>query len=547
MQLKVKIYINNLYVLKQKIMKIKYAGIHVISLMLLAFAALTSCNEEWDEHYNAAPANKSDLNIFEFIKSKPDLSKFTQMLEATEYDSILSQSQTFTVWAPTNAALQNVDLNNYDQVLKIVTNHITRFSHPTSEVFKKTGKITLMNHKILEFEKTQSGYVFGNKIITEPDLATSNGIVHIIGEYSPYMRNFWEFINEQQDLDSLRNYLNSLTRKTFDEIKSFEDGVFVDSVFKETNYVLDRLAQLKNEDSIYTAILPNNAAWIESYNKIMPYFVTLPKDGGTAVQIAVTKQMLVRDLFFSGKFQSPVNKDTIMSTYGNKFANPDRFFENTTLTALSNGNAFVSPQLKNEPSETWLKEFKWQAEYSNFRTSANYTLSALTSIGSGFDVSNGYYLYTIPTTTSDLASINNMFVKFALPSTLSATYNIYCVIVPTIIVDANDLKPNKLRFFLSYVNSAGVQVNDMAINANNEVTTSNVITAANIFTTDPTQINKMLVVKNFKFPYSNVVSDSKTGLYTPTAFLRVNNAARATEINFKRSIRIDCIILEPVQ
>ncbi|HRZ96403.1 MAG TPA: fasciclin domain-containing protein, partial [Paludibacter sp.] len=407
-------------------MKMKYAGIPVITLLLFVLTALPSCNEEWDEHYNVAPANKSELNIFDFIKSKSDLSKFTQMLEITEYDSILSQSQTFTVWAPTNAALENVDLNNYNQVLKIVTNHVTRFSHPTSEVFKKAKKITLMNGKILEFTRFQNGYQFGDKVISEPDLATQNGIVHIVSQYSPYMRNFWEFINEQEGLDSLRKYLNSITLQTFDEEKSFQDGVFVDSVFKETNYVLDRLAQLKSEDSTYTAVLPDNAAWIDAYNKISPYFKTLPKDGGEQMQVSVSKQMLVRDLFFRERIQVPVTTDSIMSTFGNKFAQPDRFFSNATLTKLSNGNAYVSPQLKNEPIETWLKEYKWEAEYSNYRTSANYSLSALSSIGSGFDISRGYYLYTIPTTTSDLASINNMFVKFALPSTLSAKYNIYC-------------------------------------------------------------------------------------------------------------------------
>ena len=530
----------------------KYAGIPIIALLLIVFSALPSCNEEWDEHYYAAPANKSELNIFDFIKSRSDLSKFTQMLEIAGYDSILSKSQTFTVWAPTNAALENVDMNNLLQVTKIVTNHITRFSHPTAEVFKKSKKFTLKNNKILNFEKVQNGYQFGGKLITEPDLATLNGIVHVLGEYSPYMRNFWEFVNEQEGLDSLRKYLNSLSTLTFDEDRSFQDGVFVDSIFKETNYVLDYLAKLNSEDSVYTAILPDNAAWIEAYNKIFPYFVTLPKDGGQQMQVSLTKQLLVRDLFFSGRIQSPVTTDTLLSTWGNKFANPERFFTNTAMTVLSNGNAYMSGQLKNEPSETWLKEFKWEAEYSNYRTSANYTLSALPSIGSGFDISRGYYLYTIPTTTSDLASINNMFVKFALPNTLSAKYNIYCVVVPSIIVDANDLKPNRLRFFLSFVNSQGVMLNDQPVGANNNVILSNLadlqkIPLATIYTTDPKQINKILVVKNFQFPYSNVVADSKTGIYTPTAFLRVNNAAKGTETAYKRTLRIDCVIFEPVQ
>jgi len=252
-------------------------------------------------------------------------------------------------------------------------------------------------------------------------------------------------------------------------------------------------------------------------------------------------------LFFRGLIQTPVSVDTLISTYGDKFANPQRFFNGTTMTILSNGNAYKSSQLKNEPTETWLNNLKVEAENSSNRTSSNYTLSNITSIGSGFNISRGYYLYANPSSTSDLAGINNMFVKFAIPYTLSAKYNIYCVVVPSIIVDITDLKPNKLRFFLSYVNAAGTQINDVAVNASNDVTTSTVITSANIFITDPTQLNKILVVKNFQLPYSNQVADATTKVFTPTVYLRVNNAAKVSETAYKRSMRIDCIILEPVQ
>jgi hypothetical protein len=526
------------------------------SWVLFAFFSttvlFTSCKQEWDEHYYAAPSTKSDLNIYEYIKSRSELSVFAQMLKLTGYDSILSKSQTFTVWAPVNQSLLGIDLNNIPNVQKIVTNHITRFAHPTADVIRNSRNFIMMNNKILDFKKNQNNFVFGDKEVVEPDIAVANGVIHVLADYVPYRRNFWEFINEEQGLDSLRNFLLSLNTKTFDEEKSFVDGIFVDSIFKETNIVLDNLADLKSEDSIYTAILPNNQAWKEAFDKAKPYFKTLLKFGGEATQIRNAKLTIVLDLFFRGRLEIPISKDTLISTNRTRFAAPGRLFEGATLVKLSNGYAYVTSALKRKNTETWLKTLKVEAENTNYRTMANFTLSNMSSIGTGFDISRGYYLYCNPATTSDLASINNMFVKFGISNTFSGKYNIYCVTVPAIITNPTDLKPNKLRYFLSFMNSSGTLVNDQPVNATNDVVLTNAaesqkITMANMFTTNPNKVDTMLVVKNFNFEYADIYNDGITP-YNPSVFLRVNNASRTAEIlNFSRILRLDCIILKPVE
>ncbi len=528
-----------------------YAGIFIFGLIGIS-TLFTSCNKEvWDDHYSQSPSIKSDLNIYDYIASRSELSTFKEMLDITGYDSILSKSQTFTVWAPENASLAAVDMNDFNAVLKIVTNHITRFSHPTAEIIRKSKDFILMDNKILRFEKVNDKFVYGDKEILEPDIATANGIVHIMGDYVPYRRNFWEFINEQEGLDSLRNYLNSLTVQTFDEEKSFEDGIFVDSVFKETNVVLDYLADLKSEDSTYTAILPDNNAWNEAFATNKPYFNTLPKYGGEVTQNANAKLMIVLDLFFRGRLEIPIVNDTLTSTYETKFSNPGRLFEGATLTKLSNGYAYITSQLKSKITESWLKPIKVEAETERYRTSANYTLNTMTSIGTGYNISRGYYLFGNPSTTSDLTSINNMFVKFGIPYTYSGKYNIYCVVVPAMIISPTDTKANKIRFFLTHLNSDGVQLNDQPIGVNNNViysTSSETqkITQANMFISNSSKIDTMLVVKDYQFLYADRYSDPVSG-YTPSVYLRVNNAARLAEaLTYTRLLRIDCLILEPV-
>jgi hypothetical protein len=69
--------------------------------------------------------------------------------------------------------------------------------------------------------------------------------------------------------------------------------------------------------------------------------------------------------------------------------------------------------------------------------------------------------------------------------------------------------------------------------------------------TDSTNVTKVLVAENFSFPYSNIVSmPGLTGTETATVNIRIKNETGVTAEemdNFNRTIRVDCIILEPVQ
>lgn len=526
-------------------MKLKKSGIPFFALLAM-FTLLVSCKDEWENHYNSKVITRSDLNLYQYIESREDLSKFREMIKIVGYDSMLVETQTYTVWAPTNDALAGVDLSDTALVKKLVNNHITRFSYPTSGV---TSKIILMfNKKLIAFAKGPNGYTFGGKLITEPDLAMSNGIIHVLGEYAPYMKNIWEFINETDGLDSLRAFMKSVTYKTFDLEGSFKEGVFVDSVYKETNYVLDTLAYLEVEDSLYTAILPDNAAWKTAYDQAFPYFNMLPKNGGVSAQIIHTRKAIVDYLFFAGKYYTSQPKDSIYSTYFmNKFKNPNRLFEGAQMYEMSNGLSYVTSQLKADAKETWMQDIRIEAEDTYWgRTTSNYTASRLSSVGSSFGVSRKSYLGL---TDASVNSLAKLAVTFPLPGTLSGKYNIYCVFVPTKIVDANDIRPFKVKFYLSYVNSAKAQVNSAAVDANHKVLTPT--SAAGVFTTNPNEIDEMLVAENFQFPYANLLDwRSQDFPKNISVALKVENATAKTvleQLSYNRNLRIDCIILRPVQ
>lgn len=519
-------------------------------LVLLALTGLfTACtDDDWQNHYFGEVSQKSDSTIMQYIESQPELSKFAQMIEIAGYDSLLNLNQTFTVWAPDNNALADIDLSNVDMVAKIVKNHITRFSLPTAGV--TTKEVLMMNDKILIFSKSGNGYVLQDKTISTPNISLKNGVVHKMNQYVPYIYNVWEYIYQAEGIDSLRNYVLSLNKLEFDEEKSYLDGILIDSVFTETNRLKTILGKFDNEDYTYTALLPNNNAWNEQYAKILNYYKTLEVDGGSAAQISNTKWVLVRDLFFKGLIASPIAQDTLMSTYGTGFTNPAELFADAQLYANSNGATYITNSLKFKTIEALLKPIVIEAESSLYgRTARNYELTNYSSYGTGYDISNRFYLNAKATSTLSTAQLT---INFPIPNTLSAKYNVYCVFVPNYITDTLNVKPYKIKFSVNtdYDDTKLGRDSVWASADNNAVTVAN---QAGTFITDPKQITKMLVLKNYSFPYANLYSpyNQRDMVYGDKirVGLRVINAAGTTvmeKINFSRDIRIDYILLEPV-
>ncbi|MGC3979425.1 MAG: fasciclin domain-containing protein [Paludibacteraceae bacterium] len=534
-------------------MKLKYFETTVITLIILFSFSFNSCKDEWDQHYNdVSLAEKSDLNLYDFIKSKENLSTFAKMLELTGYDKLLSSSQVFTVWAPDNQALQGIDPTNKTLALEIVKNYVARYSYTTSGVVAAT--VPMLNGKLLSFAKLGSAYVFNKEEISTSDLGASNGILHILSGYAPYKMNIWEYINQENGLDSLKKYVNSLSIKTLDSVASYDkNGILLDSVFKIENAVLKRLGSLNVEDSIYTAFLPDNLAWTELYSRIAPYYKTLKTDGGDAQQRATIQWTIVKNLFFRDKKTSSESKLT--STGGIDFFEPASLFENTQSTELSNGLAYkVSPKWNVKDTASWHKPLKFEAEYlyeynNIVKTTfvSNYTPSVMTSLGTNFVASNKYFLSLRDVSTS---SLSKLYAIFPIPYTLSAKYNVYCVFLPKKILDPNDARPYKVKFTINYLNSAGVTTPGY-VDVNNTIQSS--VNSQATFITDPTKIDKMLVAKNVTLPFSNMVFNGKTSedLIKQIKFsLKVENATAksGTDITlYSRDIYIDCIILEPVQ
>src|ERR671913_602081 len=75
---------------------------------VLAFVLVMIGCKKWEDHTNI---ENQDLtkNLMEEISQRSNLSKFVEYVKKTGLDKELASSKTYTVWAPTNDALQTLD------------------------------------------------------------------------------------------------------------------------------------------------------------------------------------------------------------------------------------------------------------------------------------------------------------------------------------------------------------------------------------------------------------------------------------------------------
>ncbi len=507
--------------------------------LLLTGLLLSACESEvWNDHYSINNEQVSELTLWETIQQQPSLSKFKAALEKTGYDKVLNASQMYTVWAPEDAALASLDLNDAGLTKEFIENHISRYSYTASPGMQT--RVTLLNTKSIVFKAEGSSFTFGTATIKEYNSLAKNGILHVIGSQLPFFSNIWEYLEKDTRLDSLKTYLYSFNKIIFDELRSIpgdvnEEGktVYLDSVTYNDNLMFRLLGKLNVEDSTYNMLAPTNEAWIKSYDKVKNYYRYYAKTNqekytADTLQRRNTIRAMLQDIVFSATGQA-LPQDSLFSTGRNKFMQPGYLFEGATEVLASNGKIFVVDELKHNHWESWNQEIKVEAEQLNGREFVLSNLYNRSSAGSPIEgVSRERFVELTPTT-----SAANPNITFEIPNTLSGSpYNVYAVFVPPAAkggVVAN-AKPSKVTFQLYFAGETGSTISRTYTNNNQG------------FVTSTDSISKILVASDFVFPYSSY------GLDKTVVKLKINsNVSQNQTTQYTRELLIDCIILEPVR
>lgn len=340
--------------------------IYTSLLALAATSLLFSACKKWEDHTAITdPATGKDL--FQQISENSDLSKFAELLTKTGYDKEIASSKTFTVFAPTNAALSTLDpalVNDAAKLRLFVANHIANL------VYKTTAATTQLRLKMLN---SKYNNMLGKKLedanIAVADQYAKNGVLHIIDKMVPALPNTWEFIETDAQMPSKqKDYLLSLFRNVFDTTNAVQIGVDpntgqpiyqpgTDSV--RTNLFWRNVYDLHDESKQYTFFALANDGWDTEVDKYKPLFVT----GTTDSTAELSNWAVVRDFAVEGVYDPATIADTILSKFNTKVGIDKSVIVKTVKT--SNGVVFLMSKLEVKPAHKY-RSLIIQAE--NFNT-----------------------------------------------------------------------------------------------------------------------------------------------------------------------------------
>jgi uncharacterized surface protein with fasciclin (FAS1) repeats len=320
-------------------LKIRYT----ICIMLLSGILFSACKKGWDEH-NAITDEALNKTLLQQITETSDLSSFNNCLVKTGYDKVLASSNSFTVWAPTNAAMQNIDptvLTDTAKLKQFVQNHISYQAYFV-RMPQPSLKIKTLSGKNIVFTAT----TFDDANIVKADVYVNNGVLHTIDLAAAPKLNAYEFLLSSAAAIKQKAFIKGLLHTETDTSKGIR--LYVDPATKKTvfqtgttfpvlkNTYFQKVADISSEDSLVTYIVLNDVAYDAERNKIGKYY-TVP--GAAAVTDSLTQFAVVKDLVINHMYTINNLPDSMISVNGVKIHLDKNAIVETRQ--LSNGIAYV--------------------------------------------------------------------------------------------------------------------------------------------------------------------------------------------------------------
>ncbi|MFV8270857.1 fasciclin domain-containing protein [Flavobacterium sp. GT2N3] len=288
-------------------------------LVSLLTIALVSCSNPWDDREDIDDANLG-FNLSEAITKTAETSQFGKLLVQTGYDKVLAASKTYTVFAPTNEAMAQVDgaiLNDPGAVKQFVANHIALIAYSSVRSGEQT-QIKMFSDKYLTFKGTT---MIDDATIVTADHYAANGVFHIINKSLTPKLNIWQYIISQTGVSATSDFLLSL--KGFSIYKADIDAKAL-SVERGVGYLADSLSNsylknvynLNNEKNSYTLFLMQDAGYNAEVDKMKPYLIktsNVPTTDSTAIY---SRYFTLRDMAFPKKYELNELPATLTSRFG---------------------------------------------------------------------------------------------------------------------------------------------------------------------------------------------------------------------------------------
>lgn len=274
--------------------------------------ALVSCANPWEDRQDNGDANLS-VSLDEAITNTAEVSQFGALLAQTGYDKILAASKTYTVFAPTNEAIAQLDpsiLNDPEALSFYVSNHIALTAYSSVRDADKV-KIKMLSGKYLEFKGTA---LISDANIVTADHYAANGVFHVINKALVPKSNIWEYIKDQAGSSKMSDYLLSLNELSIyasDDVAKVNavPGALADSL---SNSFLKNVYNLNNEKNSYTLFLMEDDGYTAEVDKLKPYLIKSNADSTARYASYFT----LRDMVFPKAYQRNELPELLTSRFG---------------------------------------------------------------------------------------------------------------------------------------------------------------------------------------------------------------------------------------
>lgn len=287
------------------------------TLLALLFITVLAC-KKWDDH-TAVPEQALNEDLMTQIGGRAELSLFKAYLIKTGLDKELASSKNYTVWAPVNDALKNLDaavVSNTDSLRTVLRNHIAGQLYFTRMASDSVRTYMLSGKRIFFYQQH-----FEDAAIKTADVYVKNGVLHTIDKVIMPLPSVWQYIDATQSSFEQNTYISHLIYQKQDTSKAEVDSinpVTGEVVYKPgtgmvtVNAYLDRVYDLANEDSLYTFFILKNTGYQSELLRMAPYF--------RSTDVTITNHNsawnTVKDLAIKGMYTKEQLPDTLISKFG---------------------------------------------------------------------------------------------------------------------------------------------------------------------------------------------------------------------------------------
>jgi hypothetical protein len=208
-----------------------------IGIIIVAFVlSVIGCTKTWDEHYNDQ-TETVNMNVWDAIKSKPELSRFVELMVKFKYDTLFQTNDTYTIFAPDNAAIEK--LLKTEEIGTTILNYLIsrHFIKPVDIQGKR--KLQTLEEKYSTFENIGGKPTIDGIVLKEESPLYLNGKFFVLEEVALPRLNMYEYFSKE--LPYLKAYIDKKDSIILDKEKSrpigFDDkgNTVYDSVSVKVN------------------------------------------------------------------------------------------------------------------------------------------------------------------------------------------------------------------------------------------------------------------------------------------------------------------------